>query len=133
MGKQIEHKKEKKDFWGTMLILLVFIILLLILIIVNPYGIGSSSSSNLESEEMINYMQDNNIIIYGSSKCSYCKKQLEEFEPYQTEIMDDGLYIYCDITSDMGCIGVESVPAWKKDGEIVHVGYLRLDEIKDVL
>ena len=82
---------------------------------------------------MITYMKDNNIIIYGSSTCSYCKKQLKEFEPYQEEVIDEGLYVFCDLTQDMGCIGVESVPAWKKDGEIVHVGYLQLDEIKNVL
>ena len=132
---EIEKQKEpkKKDFWGAMLILSILIISLLVLIIANPNDTLNSSSDNLSSEDMITYMKDNNIIIYGSSTCSYCKKQLEEFEPYHEEVVDEGLYVFCDLTQDMGCISVESIPAWKKDGKVVYVGYLRLDEIKNVL
>ncbi len=134
LEKEEQKKPEKKNFWGTMLIILALVIFLLILIIVNPNGLANSSSSdNVSSEDIMTYMKDNNIIIYGVSTCSGCKKQLEEFKPYQTDVIDEGLFVICDLTQDMGCIGVESVPAWKKDGKMVHVGYLRLDEIKDVL
>ena len=138
LKKQEEPEKQKelakKNFWGTMLLISVLIIFLLILIIVNPNGIvNSSSSDNIDGEDIITYMKDNNIIIYSSSTCPYCKKQLEEFTEYQSKVIEEGLYIYCDLTQDMGCIGVESVPTWKKDRKIVYVGYLPLDEIKDVL
>ena len=135
--KEPEIKKpkepEKKNFWGAMLILSVLIIFLLVLIIVNPNDTLNSSSNNVSSEDTITYMKDNNIIIYGSSTCPYCKKQLEEFAEFQSDVLDEGLYIYCDLTQDMGCLDVESVPAWKKEGEIVHLGYLPLEEIKNVL
>ena len=133
---EIEKPKEpkKKNFWGTMLIISVLIIFLLVLIIVNPNGIANSSSSNnVSSEDIMTYMKENNIVIYGLSTCSWCEKQLEEFKPYQIELADEGLFVLCDLTQDMGCIDVQSVPAWKKDGKIVHVGYLQLDEIKNVL
>ena len=134
LEKKEQKKPEKKNFWGTMLLISVLVIFLLILIIVNPNGIANSSSSgNVSSEDIMTYMKDNNIIIYGLSTCSWCEKQLEEFAEYQSDVLDEGLFIHCDLIQDTGCIGVESVPAWKKDGKIVHVGYLRLDEIKNVL
>ncbi len=134
LEKEKQEEAKKKNFWGTMLLISILIIFLLVLIIVNPNGIANSSSSdNVSSEDIITHMQDNNIIIYGYSTCSYCKKQLEEFAEYQSNVLDEGLFVICDLTQDIGCIGVESVPAWKKDGKIVHVGYLQLDEIKDVI
>ena len=129
---ELEKKKpEKKNFWGTMLIISVLIAFLLILIIVNPNGIANSSSDEFDNKDMIIYMVENNITIYGSSTCSYCKKQLNEFEPYQDEAINEGVFVFCDVTQDIGCIDVTSVPAWKKDNKIVHVGYLPLEELKD--
>lgn len=129
MEKQKEPKK--KDFLGMMVIFLVLVIILLVLIIVNPNGIANSSSSDLDGEDMISYMMENNIIIYGSTQCPYCKAQLKEFEPYQEKAIDEGVYVFCDLVQDIECIGVTSVPAWKMNGKIVYVGYLPLDEIKN--
>jgi len=131
-NKKKDFRNKKKDFLGTILCVSILIIFLLILIIVNPKGI-SNSLETIPEDSVINYMKDNNITIYGGSKCSYCQKQLKEFKPYETEALEERVFVFCDLTQDTGCIGVEGVPAWKINNEIVHVGYLPLNEIENVL
>ncbi len=133
MEKQEQPTKEKKSFWGMMLIISVLIVILLILIIVNPDLNKNSSERNSGVEEVMDYMKENNIVIYGLSTCGWCEKLLKEFKPYQEKVIEEGLFIHCDLTQDMGCIGVESIPAWKKDGNIIRLGYLPLEEIKNVI
>jgi hypothetical protein len=71
----------------------------------------------------IKYLEDNNIQIYGSSQCPYCNKEYEEFGKYGLSVKERGLFFFCDLTPVDGCKDVESVPAWKQNGTIIHVGY----------
>ena len=73
----------------------------------------------------IKYMKENNIIIYGTMSCGWCKLQLELFEDYQEKVN----FIECDKTPFL-CEGVESTPTFKKDNEIVALGYRSLEDIK---
>ena len=102
--------------------------------LVNNQYINESTNGdiNVDVKNMIEYMKDNNLIIYGSSMCSHCQKQLKEFQPYQEEAIEEGVFIFCDLTQDIGCLGLDVVPTWKQEGKIVHTGYLPLEEIKNV-
>lgn len=131
MKKQQEQYNRINSLCEITLCLSFLILIVLILILVNSNGINNSST--ISEEGIIKYMKENNITIYGSSKCSYCQKQLKEFKPYETEAITERVFVFCDLTQDTGCIGVTSVPAWKMNDKIVHVGYLHLDEIKNVL
>ena len=131
MEKKEEQRNKKKSFLNLILCLSFLVLIILILIIVNAKENSNSSEEISKVEDIMNYMKESNITIYGSSTCPACKKQLNEFEPYQEEAINEGVFVLCDITQDIGCIGVTSVPAWKINNEIVHVGYLPLEDIKN--
>ena len=115
-------------------LLMIFLVFLTVELFNNEFAnVNTNESINVDTsvdvKNVIEYMKDNNITIYGSTKCSYCQKQLKEFQPYQEEAIEEGVFIFCDLNQDIGCIGLKSVPSWKKDGKIVHEGYLPLEEI----
>ena len=124
---------ENKNFWWTMGCVFILLILLIILVLVNSMDTKDSSSATSDVKNATEYMKENKLVIYGSTKCSYCQKQLKEFEPNQVEAIEQGVFIFCDQSQDIGCIGLNVVPTWKQDGKIVYEGYLPLKEIKDVL
>jgi len=133
MKKNKKLDNEKKSFWDLILCLSFLVLIILILIIVNPKGLNNSSEEISEEGDIINYIKENNIAVYGDSKCSACQKQLKEFKPFEVEAITERVFVFCDLTQDMGCIGIEYVPTWKKNGEIVFVGFLPLDDINSLI
>lgn len=96
-----------------------------------------NDSSNLHyctSEEVIiaetiTFMEKNNITILGSTKCYYCALQLEEFGVYKNEAVDKDIFIFCDQGHNKKCEGILSVPSWKKNNELIHVGKVSIEDI----
>ena len=131
MKKKKKLDNEKKSFWDLILCLLFFALIIFILILINPNGIVNSSTTS--EEGIVKYLKDNNIAVYGDSKCPYCQKQLREFKPYETKAIEERVFVFCDLTLDMGCVGIEYVPTWRENGEIVYVGYLPLEEINSLI
>jgi hypothetical protein len=85
-----------------------------------------------DAANTIKFMEKNNIIIIGSSRCGWCKRQLEEFGNIADSLIDKGLYLDCvDPQNREICMRVEGTPSWMVNGEIVTSGYMPLDRIKE--
>ena len=87
--------------------------------------------SSWEKVMKIRLFEENNIVIYGSQGCPWCKKQLEEFGEYADYMKEKGIYIEC--TPDLpipNCQDVTITPTWKQHGLIVYEGYIPLDQIQ---
>ncbi|KKN14407.1 hypothetical protein LCGC14_0996570 [marine sediment metagenome] len=87
-------------------------------------------NSELRLVSMIGLMQTQNIKIYGTTECPACIKQLNEFDKYGNYLIENKLFVYCDVEPiDPGCSDIEGVPTWKQNEEIVHMGYLNIQQI----
>jgi len=80
-----------------------------------------------ERVSVIKYLQENDIKIYGTKRCIWCERQIEEFGQFK-EYVSENLFIDCDITPTR-CKNVESTPTWKQGDKVIHVGYKPLSEI----
>ncbi len=82
----------------------------------------------------IKYMEENNVVIYGSSRCGYCQKQLEEFNDFVDFLYEKELYVDCaNSLNKEKCADVQYTPTWKKNGKIIDSGYRPIEEIIDFL
>lgn len=86
--------------------------------------------SDFELVSKIKILEDNNITIYGATSCSWCQKEYSEFGKYGQSVLDRGIFTFCDTNWTEGCEGVESIPAWKKNGIIVDIGYMSLEDLR---
>jgi len=101
----------------------------------NP-AFGCNMETEICNEEelmlvtFINFLEVQNIKIYGSTTCPVCKKQLEDFGEYGNYLINQGIFIYCDIEPmDIGCSDIQSVPTWKQNGVIFNIGYLDIEQV----
>ncbi len=77
----------------------------------------------------ISRLEEQNIKIYGATWCPACKKQLEDFGIYKDYLIERGIFVYCDVEPiNPECNNIQSIPAWKQNGEIFQVGYLDIEE-----
>jgi len=84
------------------------------------------------SAQAYNFLKDNGIQIWGVEGCSWCQKQREEFG----EWLDNTIYVNCQESQPIldKCVAFESgTPFWVKDNEVIHAGYIPIDNIKEVL
>jgi len=111
-----------------------WIIILVSVLLIFSIGIIKLKQETFKEDiiikETIIFMEENNLTIYGLTTCPWCKKQFEEFRNYSDELLNKELFIYCDVKPEK-CSDIVSVPAWKKNDEIVHVGYLQLNQIEE--
>jgi len=90
----------------------------------------SCDSDDWVSALTMKFMEENNIVIYGSSSCGWCKKQKEEFGNLIDYLDLNSLYVDCANPSNKNiCADVKGTPSWKQNEKIVHAGYMPLKEI----
>lgn len=98
--------------------------------------------SNLEKDQSIpldweianvmNYMENEKLQIFGMQTCGWCIKQKEEFGDLIEHTILKGLYIECsDSKNKELCSDVKYTPTWKKNGKIISTGYVPLDSIEE--
>lgn len=79
---------------------------------------------DFEIAKTIKFMEDNNIVILGSSSCGWCKKQLEEFGSFYNILIEKELYLDCmkEINREI-CSGISGTPSWMINGKVISSGY----------
>lgn len=91
------------------------------------------SLKDWDAANMMKHMEEESIVIYGSSRCGWCKKQVEEFGSLGEHLSNKGLYIDCyDSKNKDVCADVRGTPTWKINGEIVSSGYMKLEDIPSI-
>jgi hypothetical protein len=131
----MENKYNSKK-WKIAIVLISFICLALII-----YNLPNGSNLDVSPQaKAVAYLMDNEITIYGSENCGWCKKQQEEFGLFIKDMKQDGLYKDCQDYPDEcqfyaskildGRLGT---PFWVMNdntgGFIIHQGYMSIDNI----
>jgi len=134
--KIIIESEKPNLMWGLLLIGGFLVLLVILLSFAKPNKINTNlgknyNLDNLVIPQVIDYMKDNNITIYGLTTCPHCKRQYEEFGDFGGQLLLENLYIYCDKVEDEGCNDLKSVPSWKVNGELAHEGYVPMSKIKE--
>ncbi len=81
-------------------------------------------NEDAELDEFAKCLTENNVKMYGSTYCGYCKKQKDLFgESFQYIT-----YIECTETPDL-CDNLQGVPAWETANQLVY-GLQTLDKLE---
>ncbi|MFA5395270.1 MAG: hypothetical protein WC346_04550 [Methanogenium sp.] len=91
---------------------------------------GFCNKDDADLVDIIKYLEENNIRIYGLTTCPHCKDEFSEFGKYGQSVLDRGIFTFCDINWTDGCNNLEAVPSWRKNGIVVDIGYMKLTEIR---
>lgn len=65
---------------------------------------------------LVQCLNEKKIVLYFSSSCSYCQKELQELYPFQDSIQK----VDCQTQQ---CSGISGVPSWKINNKIIKQGY----------
>lgn len=87
---------------------------------------GQEFTAELEVRKVINFMQNNDIEIWGTETCPWCQKQREEFGDLFDFVLKAELYHDC---SERMANCINGVPAWTQNEARLIEGYLPIDKI----
>ena len=82
------------------------------------------------------FLKSNNIQLWGIESCSWCEKQRDEFGTWFSLMLEHDIYVNCQENQSImeECIAYDSgTPFWVKDNEVIHSGYIPVDQVKKVL
>lgn len=113
-----------------------YTVIVVILVVIGTFGILRTDSPTgavvTEMDEFVDYLLEQDIKMYGSIGCSYCKIQKEDFGDSWQRFNDGGGYVECSVDREI-CrdVGLTGYPTWVINDELFP-GRRDIDSLKEL-
>jgi len=101
------------------------------MIFIGLIAFGVGIYEHFYQDPVLEWMEENNIKIYGTAACYWCEKQVEDLG--RDEVEKRNLFVECSVNQRWICPDITSTPAWKRADELIHTGYIPPGKIMETL